>query len=130
MLFAATDTRLSRPASNRDGSPSEDPTPQRVHLETLAKRCRDAGRPVHPECRVLDIVVPEPLEYLWDWFRELARTRRASMAGIEPLGYADVDAWARLTDRNPAPEEVEALLTLDVVTRHPELVRDDEEEAA
>jgi hypothetical protein len=130
MRFAAADARLSRPASNRDGSPSEDPTPQRVHLETLAARCREAGRPIPEACRILDHAVPEPLEYLLGWFRELARTRRPGMAGIEPLGYVDVDAWARLTGRTPTPEEVEALLSLDAVTRHPELVPDVDEEAA
>jgi hypothetical protein len=127
MRYAATDTRLRRPASKRDGSPSEDPTPQRVHLEALAKRCREAGRPIPDACRILDrYAIPDALEYVWDWFWELSRTRRAGMAGPEPIGYADVDAWARLTDRRPTPAEVEALLSLDYVTRHPEMIPEEE----
>jgi pyrroloquinoline quinone (PQQ) biosynthesis protein C len=66
-----------------------------------------------PEC-------PEELDYLRRWSLELARARTVGMNGPEPLTYQAVDAWARLTDRHPAPYEVEALFALDVAMRFPE----------
>jgi hypothetical protein len=61
--------------------------------------------------------IPEPVAYLWEWFAELNAARRWSQVGPEPIGYAELAAWAALTDRHPLPHEVEALMTLDLVTR-------------
>lgn len=38
--------------------------------------------------------------------------------------YTMIEAWARLTDRAPTPIEVETLLRLDFVKRHPELEKE------
>ena len=40
-----------------------------------------------------------------------------SQYGIQALTYAEIAAWAALTDRRPAPHEVDALLDLDVTVR-------------
>jgi hypothetical protein len=66
---------------------------------------------------------PETVAYLWEWHQELARTRSVGMAGVDPLSYPAIDAWARLTDRHPLPDEVDALLQLDAVTRSPEAAK-------
>lgn len=68
---------------------------------------------------------PAGLEVLWTWFNELRATRSVGMGGLEPLTYREVDAWARLTDRRPKPHEVQALMRLDLATRH---VTDDEDD--
>jgi hypothetical protein len=97
---------------------------QRAHVQGLVRR----GQATEAQRRLLEgPPFPDSLDYLWEWFCELARTRTVGMAGVDPLTYPDVDAWARLTDRQPAPEEVEALLDLDAVMRHPErLTKPDE----
>jgi len=47
----------------------------------------------------------------------LLRTKQAGMSGLQPLTYAEIAAWAHLTDRQPLPHEVMALLTLDTEFR-------------
>lgn len=47
----------------------------------------------------------------------LERGRQYSMAGPQAISYQEIAAWARLTDRRLRPHEVEALMTLDAVTR-------------
>ena len=61
--------------------------------------------------------VPEELEYLWVWHAELTRTREMGTYGPKALSYAEIDAFARLTDRNVEPHEVDALLQLDLASR-------------
>lgn len=39
--------------------------------------------------------------------------------GPAPITYQDVDAWARLMDRQPEPYEVDALMKLDSAMRNP-----------
>lgn len=56
---------------------------------------------------------PPELEYLLGWAIELGEGRRYGMNGPEPISYTDIDAWARLTGRAPAPHEVQALVLLD-----------------
>lgn len=90
---------------------------QRAHLAGLVKR----GQATEAQRRMLDGPdFPEAVGYLWDWHSELARTRTVGMNGVDPLTYPTIDAWARLTDRSPLPDEVEALLDLDAVTRNPD----------
>lgn len=63
--------------------------------------------------------IPRELAYLWEWFMELERTRTVTEAGLEAIGYAEILAWATLTDRVIRPHEVEALVILDLATRFP-----------
>ncbi|MDB4913105.1 MAG: hypothetical protein JWM95_749 [Gemmatimonadetes bacterium] len=66
---------------------------------------------------------PESLDYLWRWFQELHRTRAAGMNGPEPMTHTEIDAWARLTNRTPDALEVDALLMLDLLSRHPDALQ-------
>lgn len=92
---------------------------QREHLRGLVRM----GKATEAQRQMLEgPPFPESLDYLWDWWGELARTRTVGMAGPDPLTYPTIDAWARLTDRSPTTDEVDALLQLDAVARHPDVV--------
>ena len=58
-----------------------------------------------PEC-------PFGLVHVWNWWRDLSATRRSGWTP-EPIGYADIMAWALLTDSRPRPAEVGAIVALD-----------------
>jgi hypothetical protein len=47
--------------------------------------------------------------YLWHWFCELAAASKYD----QPVGYAELDAWVRLTGARPTPREVATLRALD-----------------
>lgn len=93
----------------------------RQHLEAAARRGIAAAikELEGPE-------IPDALEYVWGWYCQLAATRRFNgMSGHpEPLTYETIDAWSRLTGHTPTPEEVDALLLLDAVSRNPDPVED------
>jgi hypothetical protein len=90
---------------------------QREHLLGLVRR----GIATDEQLKRLDgPPFPEVLRYLWEWHEELVRTRTVGMTGVDPLTYPTIDAWARLMDRELIPDEVEALLQLDAVSRHPD----------
>ncbi|MBA3891944.1 MAG: hypothetical protein H0X64_15600 [Gemmatimonadaceae bacterium] len=112
MLFVAHETLLSRPPAG-----AKDGVPERVHLERAASMGHRGSRE-----KLARYELPEPVEYLLEWFRELAATRRVGMTGTEPLSYADIDAWARQTRRTPTSEEVQALIRLDGASRDPEAI--------
>ena len=102
----------------------------RVHYEGRAKRAALAHGEDSPQHeKALAIIdgpdVPDELQYLWGWFHELDRTRTVGMNGPEALTYQAIDAWARLTGRAPDALEVDALLQLDIITRHPDALPDD-----
>jgi hypothetical protein len=67
---------------------------------------------------------PEALEYLWDWFMELDRTRTTGFNGPDPITYPIIESWARLMDRHPSPTDVELLLQMDLVMRHPDAFKE------
>jgi hypothetical protein len=83
----------------------------RAHLEASA---RANGRPHH---LLRGRPFPVSLSYLHTWWLELARVRGASMAGIAPITYLDVDAWSRQTDQSPLPHEVDAIIAIDAEWR-------------
>lgn len=62
---------------------------------------------------------PDELRYLLAWARELAASRSYDMNGAHGFTYPMIDAWARLTDRDPSPLEVEGLFQIDVAMRSP-----------
>jgi hypothetical protein len=60
--------------------------------------------------------LPVEVAYLAGWHHELNRARGGTGFGSPAtLGYPDIYAWAKLTGRQPTAEEVECLLTLDVI---------------
>lgn len=58
---------------------------------------------------------PELLEPLWYLFIQLSRGRTSNGFGANPLAWADIDAWGRLTATDPTPWEIDLLVTLDNV---------------
>lgn len=109
LAFVAHEARMRLPADK------EGKFTVRQALESTAKRgAQSAVEALRgPE-------MPEALEYLWDWFLELDRTRTAGMNGPDPLTYPVIESWARLTQRAPTPADVSLLLDMDAVMRHPE----------
>ncbi len=71
------------------------------------------GKIVPPE--LLAPPCPPEVEHLWEWFAELSSGRSSNGFGANPLGWADIEAWARLTDRAPSVWEVGLLKRLDGV---------------
>lgn len=63
---------------------------------------------------------PEALRYLQKWLYEVHGRSGASMGGLAPLSYGCITEWMALTGADPTGYEVEALLLLDAVLRHPE----------
>lgn len=57
---------------------------------------------------------PAEVDHLWRWFLDLHEARGGGF-GVQPIGYAEIDAWARLTGLLPTPWEVSALRRLDGV---------------
>ena len=58
-------------------------------------------------------------EVLLSWWREIDAGRRTGMNGAEPVAYMDIDAWARLTGREPTPEEVSMIMSIERTVLNP-----------
>lgn len=77
------------------------------HLEGLRRRTGRTPRElIPPPC-------PPAAIALWNDFLELDRARGSNGAGPNPIRYAEMDAWARLTGRTPSPREVRLYVELD-----------------
>jgi len=72
---------------------------------------------VLPEEDLLGPEVPLGFEYLWEGFKELTSTRQSGMAGMEALQYLEIDAFLRLTDRIWSPNDVRAIIRMDLEVR-------------
>jgi len=59
--------------------------------------------------------LPPGCGYVWTWFCELHAARGGNGYGPNPISYAEIEAWARLTGRHLTPWEVAALRVLDQV---------------
>lgn len=57
-----------------------------------------------------DADVPEVGDHVWDWFWELSGRRKP---GPEPISYAEIGEWQRLTGTQVLPEEVRMLIAMD-----------------
>lgn len=101
----AHDARLNK--IQKDGSPLRDHVAQAVSMGR-----RDPSELDGPG-------MPDSMRHLWGWFQELAMVRSVGMNGANPINFGDIDAWARLTDREVLPHEVRALMRIDFETRHP-----------
>jgi len=58
--------------------------------------------------------IPPAGEHIWAWFWALDSARSSSGFGISPIGYGDIDAWARRTGVDPTPWEVSVLRDMDM----------------
>lgn len=50
---------------------------------------------------------------IFGWFGELAAARGSSGFGANPISFAELAAWAHLTDRAPTPFEISLLRRID-----------------
>jgi hypothetical protein len=113
LSFVAHEARMRQPA-DKTGT-----TSTRTALQAAAERG------IASAAKALDgPELPEPLEYLWVWFLELDRTRTAGLNGPDPLTYPIIESWARLMHRHPTPSDVDLLLQMDLVMRHPDAFKD------
>lgn len=55
---------------------------------------------------------PAELAYTLTWFWELSAQRASAFAGVDPLAWTEIDAWARLTRREPLRAIEAAAITL------------------
>jgi hypothetical protein len=56
---------------------------------------------------------PPALAHVVRWFAELSSARGGSGFGANPISYAEIEAWARLTRRYPSSVEVALLRDVD-----------------
>ncbi len=106
MTYAAHEARMSVP--DKDG------TPAREHYRFLAEKGRQDAIDMleGPEC-------PVDLMYLYNFAIELHGRSGAGMGGLNPLSHTELRNWSDLTGWSLDPHEVEALMALDSVMRHP-----------
>lgn len=57
--------------------------------------------------------LPWHWQYLWQWWQELAAGRQGAGMGVSGLSWAEMDAWARRTDRQPTVQEWTLLRRID-----------------
>lgn len=57
--------------------------------------------------------IPDAGAWLWNAFAALSATRSHHMAGPNPIAYAEIEAWSRLTRTPLEPHHVEVLRELD-----------------
>ena len=74
------------------------------HGETRRQRNQKFNQPAPP------VEIPSEGAHLWHWFWSLSNRRPS---GPEPLSYAEVGEWQRLTHTPIRPEEVEMLMRMD-----------------
>jgi len=60
-----------------------------------------------------EVECPRPLQYVWEWFHELAARRTTGGMAPNPITHADVLAGATVTEQDPTPWEVRLILRLD-----------------
>ena len=94
-------------------NPEEMDETKRTTLRTQLEQVEKASGKRDP--RLDNPEVPPAGEHLWTWFWDLDAARSISGSGINPIGYGDLDAWARRTGENPSPWEVSVLRDMDKV---------------
>lgn len=60
-------------------------------------------------------LLPEVLEYLWEYYNQLSITRQNYGWGPTALTYQEIEAWSRLRHVVLDPWELDALLMLDSI---------------
>lgn len=102
----------------------------REHLEGRLRRLRATKGDTHPDTLraeedLYGPAAPPALEYLLHWSDDLHGRSGVGPAGFAPLTPTVVRDWFALVDREIAPHEVRALMTLDAVRNHPPKETDD-----
>jgi hypothetical protein len=55
---------------------------------------------------------PEPLRYLWIWFREIHSGVQGNGTTYPVVTWEAIDCWARLTRQEIAPREAQTIIVL------------------
>lgn len=80
---------------------------KRQHLESVA---RQTGKlPAELDTPP----IPAWAEHIVGWWAELNAARGGNGMGPNPISWADIAAWSRLTATEPSPFEVRTILALD-----------------
>lgn len=75
---------------------------------TVAEEWESFGVPLDDEPEL-----PYGSGYLLEWFYQLNARRPPGFDSPAAIPYSEIEAWARLTDSNPRPHEVDALTAMD-----------------
>jgi hypothetical protein len=59
--------------------------------------------------------IPDAAMHIWEWFWELHSTRSSNGFGPNPISYAEIAAWSKLSSIKPNKHEVKMLRELDRV---------------
>jgi hypothetical protein len=104
--------------------PDKDGTPTRAHYEARASQgSKEAIEMIEGKD------FPVDLEYLYSWSMQLVGRSGVSQAGLAPLSHSEIRSWSEMTGWRPDPQEVEALILLDSIIRHPDTETKKTEEA-
>jgi hypothetical protein len=82
-------------------------------LEGLLERTRRPVRRAELEADLACPPFPMPLVYLWSTFARLNGRRGGNGFGLNPIGWAEIDAYQRLTQSRLAPWEIQIVEELD-----------------
>lgn len=90
----------------------------RSHYEKAAAKNNSAG--ARARAMLYDgPQLPDALDYLLEWSRDLHGKSGVGPHGYNPLTYTTIADWSRLTGTTVHPHEVEALIRLDAVFLNP-----------
>jgi hypothetical protein len=55
---------------------------------------------------------PEPLSYLWDWFKEIRPGVQGNGYSYPVITWTEFDCWANRMKQDPEPREARAIIIL------------------
>ena len=87
--------------------PQPDGQSLRKHLEVAAESTGSA-----PARLVEHGELPLGYGHLWEWLKQLSRTRTIGLVA-NAISYTEIAAWAALTGNRPTPFEVAILVDMD-----------------
>lgn len=101
LAYAANEFTLS--ARTADGTTARD------QLNSLWRQTKVMPKELEPvECH-------ESVLYLWRYFLSMNARRSHNEAGPQPIGHAEVDAWARVRHLSLSPFDLSALDQLEAL---------------
>jgi hypothetical protein len=93
--------------------PQKDGAAYRAHLDKAAKMSGPIAAQARAELKGPPL--PEACAYVWTWFIELNAARAAGFSGATPLGFPEIEAWARATGRQLRRLELQWIKALDAI---------------
>ncbi len=86
---------------------------KREKLEGLIQRSRKPEKRAEYEADLACPPLPPSLIYLWNTFNRLSSRRSSNGFGVNPISWADIDAFVRHSKFALAPWEIETIEDLD-----------------